>query len=495
VTRLATPTYLVDLLNHGAAVPGTRVIRRMERDQARRSQALIAPSGVLADRVARDWGLDRSRIEIIPNPIDGDAVRAAALRAPAVPLPERFVLFVGRIERRKGIEELCDALPRVLREHPDVEAVVLGRDAGAPGGGVAARVSELAASFPGRVHVPGALPRELALAVVARATIVVLPSHWEAFGFVATEALALGRPVVASSGSGFSEIIEQNRSGWLVPPRNAAALAEALSARLADPEDLERISRGARERAGDFEADRIAPLLAEAYGRAAAEGTSRFSAAIYSQGYRRFFRPEDPRGPFHALYEAKREVVLDCFASRDPLELLDVGCGPGRLLAPLARSHRVTGCDISEEMLAEARRHVPPEVRLVQADARKLPFDDESFDALIALDLLTHLPDLQAGLRELARVVRPGGALLYDSSNSSPWWVPFYPAYWNWRPRRLIATMRRGGVLPEWSDVVRHHSADEVRAASADAGLRVDRVEPFGPRWAPKWQLWFAIKP
>src|SRR5207248_11731538 len=83
VTRLATPTYLVDLLNHGSPRPGTGVVRRMERDQAQRSQALVAPSMAIADRVAGEWGLDRSRIEVIPNPIDGAAVRAAGKQEPA----------------------------------------------------------------------------------------------------------------------------------------------------------------------------------------------------------------------------------------------------------------------------------------------------------------------------------------------------------------------------------------------------------------------------
>ena len=496
VTRLATPTYLVDLLNHGSPRAGTSVVRRMERDQAQRSEALVAPSKAIADRVARDWRLDRSRIEVIPNPIDGAAVRAAGQNQPPAPLPERFVLFVGRIERRKGVEELASALPSVLREHSDVHAVVLGRDAGTDGGGVAPLLADLAAMFPGRAHLLGALPRERALAVVARATLVVLPSHWEAFGFVATEAQALGRPVVATSGSGFGEIIEDGISGWLVPPRDAAALEQVLSERLADPDGLERVSRGARARAEDFEAHRLAPILAKLYERIAgiAPQTRRFSSKVYTHGYRRFFRPEDPAGPFHELYEAKRRAVLDFFSSRPPMDLIDVGCGPGRLLAPLARTHRMTGCDISPEMLEEARRHCPPALRLVEADARELPFEDETFDGLIALDLLTHLPNLEEGLRELARVVCPGGALIYDSSNSSPWWVPAYPSYWNWRPRRLVATMRRGGVLPEWSDIVHHHRTADVREASARAGLRIERVQHFGPRWTPKWELWFARK-
>jgi len=107
-----------------------------------------------------------------------------------------------------------------------------------------------------RVHVLGRLPRPVALAVVGRAELVVLPSLWEGFGFVAVEALALalGRAVVASSGSGFGEIITSGRDGWLVPPGDARALYRGAIA--------SRPSEG-------------------------------FDETIYTRGYRRFFRPDE----------------------------------------------------------------------------------------------------------------------------------------------------------------------------------------------------------
>ncbi|MFL5827111.1 MAG: glycosyltransferase [Thermoleophilaceae bacterium] len=496
VTRLATPTYLVDRLNLGRQRDSTHVVRRMERDQALRSQAIVAPSESIADRVAADWRLDRARIEVIPNPVDGEAIRTAGAAEPVVPLPARFVLFIGRIERRKGVETLAAALPEALSAHPDLHAVFLGRDAGAAGGDAGCRLDELSELFPRRVHRLGALPREQALPIVARATLVVLPSLWEAFGFVAVEAMALGRPVVASSGSGFAEIISHGRSGWLVPPGDATALADALVERINDAVELERISRGARLRADDFEASRIAPMLERVYERAieGAGNAGHFTQAIYTGGYRRFFRPEDSANPFRRIYEAKLEAVLTRLRARPPMRVLDVGCGPGRALVPLAAHHEMTGCDVSAEMLEEARRRSPSDVRLVRADARELPFGDDSFDAVIALDLLAHLPDLRAGVSELARVVRSGGPVIFDTSNAEPWWVLAYPSYVNWRPRRLIATMRRGGVLPEWSDIVRHHRADEVRVAITEAGLWIDDLDTFGPPWTPKWHLWHTRK-
>ena len=497
VTRLATPTYLVELLNAGASEPGSALVRRMEHYQALHSDALVAPSRALGERVAPSWGVPAESIEVIPNPLDGDAVRRAAARPPPIELPERYLVFIGRLERRKGIETLAQALPSVLEGHPDIHAVILGRDAGRQPGGYTGELRRLTRRFSERVHLLGELPREEAMTVVGRAEIVVLPSLWEAFGFVATEAMALGCPVVATSAGGFAEVVHDDKTGWLVPPGDATALAALLVEKLGRPDELARVARGGRERAEDFESDPIARRLVTLYQRlidSRPQGGS-FDASIYRGAYRRYFRPEEQAGPFHRLYERKRAAVLDFFCAQPPMRLVDVGCGPGRLTAPLAARHEMTGCDISPEMLEEARRRCPPAVRLLEADARRLPFAAEEFDGLLALDLLAHLPDLDAGIAELSRIVRPGGPLVFDTSNAAPWWVPAYPAYVAWRPKRLLVTMRSGGVLPEWRSLVRHHKAADVRQVIAGAGLELARVERFGPPWTAKWHLWYATKP
>jgi glycogen synthase len=496
ITRLATPTYLVDLLNGRAPSPGGGFVRRLERDQAGRSQALIAPSRAIAERVGADWGLDAGAVEVIPNPLDLAEVARAGEGDPALPLPARFIAFSGRLERRKGVVELAAALPAVLRRHPDLHVVLVGRDAGPAGGDAAEELRDLTRAVADRVHLLGELPRHTALAVVARAELVVLPSRWEAFGFVAAEALALGRPVIVTSGSGLEEIVEHGRSGWLVPPGDPRPLERALLERLEDPEGLRRAGREARRRAERFRADAIAERLAALYETVLEERRrGRFERSVYTAGYRRHFRPDERRGPFHRLYEQKRQAVLELFAGPERLRLLDAGAGPGRLTAPLAERHEMTACDISQEMLDEARRRCPSGVRFVRADARDLPFGAGEFDGVLALDLLAHLPDLVGALRELARVVRPGGVLVFDTSNASPWWVPAYPTYVDWSARRLVKTMLAGGVLPEWRRVVRHHRAREVRSAIASAGLELRRQRSFGPPWCAKWHMWETAKP
>ena len=93
--------------------------------------------------------------------------------------------------------------------------------------------------------------------------------------------------------------------------------------------------------------------------------------------------------------------------------VLDVATGTGAVATELVRAYgcSVVGVDQSPEMLAEARRRIPERVRLVEGDARRLPFADASFDGLTVTYLLRYVEDSAATLRELARVVRPGGTI------------------------------------------------------------------------------------
>jgi demethylmenaquinone methyltransferase / 2-methoxy-6-polyprenyl-1,4-benzoquinol methylase len=93
--------------------------------------------------------------------------------------------------------------------------------------------------------------------------------------------------------------------------------------------------------------------------------------------------------------------------------VLDVATGTGAVARELIRLKgcRVVGVDVTPEMLAEARRRLGPDVRLVEASAEQLPFPDASFDGLTFTYLLRYVEDPAATLRELARVVRPGGTI------------------------------------------------------------------------------------
>ncbi|AWU96294.1 glycosyltransferase [Azospirillum ramasamyi] len=490
VTRLATPTGLVVDTNAGSWGPHTHLLNALERDQTRRSAAIYASTRAIARRVADYWHIAPELIQVIPNSIDLAAVKAAGAGRPPIPLPERFVAFFGRLEGRKGIAALGRAIPDVLAANPGLHLVMVGGE-DPESAAVVGQFRRDVAPVADRVHYTGALPREHALAVVARAELAVVPSLWESFGFVVVEAMVLGVPVVASDCGGFPEIIENGRSGWLVPPGEAVPLRDTLIARLADPAGLKAAADAGLERAKAFDVDTVAAQVASLLEHAKAERTQAANSGIYNNGYRRHFRPDHPTTPFYRIYDEKRRAVAAELERAPRMRILDVGGGYGRITGPFAERHDVTLVDISHEMLAEAKERFPA-LAVQQADARKLPFPDDSFDLVIAMDLLCHLQDLEAGVRELKRVVKPGGRIACDTTNANPLWVIAYPRYYRWRPDRLLATMRCHGVLPEWKALVRHHWAPEMRKAIAATGLTLQRTDHFGPPGVAKWHLWWC---
>ena len=103
--------------------------------------------------------------------------------------------------------------------------------------------------------------------------------------------------------------------------------------------------------------------------------------------------------------------VVQRLLGRGPGRLLDVGCGGGASAVAFAQDGwSVTGVDVSAAQLELARARG---VDVVQADAEALPFEDESFDAAVSIFTHTDVDDFAAVLREVARIVRPGGAFVY----------------------------------------------------------------------------------
>jgi 2-polyprenyl-6-hydroxyphenyl methylase / 3-demethylubiquinone-9 3-methyltransferase len=109
------------------------------------------------------------------------------------------------------------------------------------------------------------------------------------------------------------------------------------------------------------------------------------------------------------------------FNALEGLQVLDVGCGGGLLAEELARRGcAVTGVDPSRDSLEVARAHAAGSalsIKYLAGVAEALPFADEHFDAVICCDVLEHVDDLGAAVKEAARVLRPGGLYLYDTIN------------------------------------------------------------------------------
>jgi demethylmenaquinone methyltransferase/2-methoxy-6-polyprenyl-1,4-benzoquinol methylase len=152
-----------------------------------------------------------------------------------------------------------------------------------------------------------------------------------------------------------------------------------------------------------------------------------------------------------------RRALVDEVAPRAQERILDVATGTGMVTAELRRRAdcSVVGLDQSKEMLAAARVRFANDasrVELVEGQAEELPFDDESFDALTVTYLLRYVDDPPATLRELARVVRPGGRVASLEFGVPPW----PPARLAWRLYTRIGLPTLGRLFSrEWAEVGR----------------------------------------
>src|SRR5258708_28370572 len=248
----------------GRAGVRTAGVGRLERRQARLSDEVIPPSRALADIVTRDWRLNPARVKVVPPGIEIPTAGAAS--PPRGLAGKRYVLYFGRLERRKGVKAWIDALPAVLERDRDITAVFAGQDLGLAGVPVQDYARKTLGAYMNRMVFFPRLPHSQLFPLVAGATLVVMPSTWESIANACLEAMALGRPVIATNGSGFAEIMRDRVSGFLVEPEDHEQLARVAIAALADPARLAEIGRAAYARARDFDLDKMASRLLDLYG-------------------------------------------------------------------------------------------------------------------------------------------------------------------------------------------------------------------------------------
>lgn len=232
------------------------------------ADAIVANSEAVKRGLVRQ-GIPEGRVEVIPNAIDVAAVRAEAARgelpselsrlgydavsmAPGAAAPSaqgdgrrgrarHLLVTVGRLEAVKGLDVLFDAVTLAAASRPCLRVVIAGE--GEEGERLSARIAA-DATLSERVLLAGYVPSAPALMAVC--AVYCLPSLSEGLNTTILEAMALGRPVVATSVGGAPEVIEDGVSGRLVPPRDPRALARAIESMLSDAEGARRMGDAGR---------------------------------------------------------------------------------------------------------------------------------------------------------------------------------------------------------------------------------------------------------
>lgn len=189
-------------------------------------------------RVLR-YGIDRERFGAATT---GEGIRARF----AIPPSDDVVLYLGRLVRDMGLQVLLDGLPSLLERRPATHVLIAGGSGELDADAIAAT-----SRWPGRVSVAVDVPERELARFYAAATLVVAPTIGaRACGsLAAAEAMAAGKPVVASRVGGIPEYVEDGVTGVLVPPADAPALVDAIVTLLEDRPRLAELGRRGRDRA------------------------------------------------------------------------------------------------------------------------------------------------------------------------------------------------------------------------------------------------------
>ena len=216
----------------------------------------------------------KGKIDIIPCGTDishfGSISRAVARENLGIDPETKVILYVGRFDERKGIETLVRAVGQCeSRKNHQIKLIIgggfiPGHSDGKEYDRISSIVDELGLNditiFPGR------LSREILPTYYTAADVTVVPSHYEPFGLVTTEAMACGTPVIGSDVGGLKFTIEPEVTGLLCPPQDSAAFAMAIDRILTQPEWRNKLGRNARERVEEmFSWNGVAAQLSNLY--------------------------------------------------------------------------------------------------------------------------------------------------------------------------------------------------------------------------------------
>lgn len=252
-----------------------------ERELLTGSDALLANSAAIVAAIESAYGvpLGGDRLRVVPHGLE-DWHELPHVPPDGLPPDMVRLVFVGRLEPRKGFDVLMGIAPELMTRHPEVWLDIVGDDqVSGPNGQTWRQMFETdpaIAALRSRVAFHGEVNDARLRGFYRAADVVLAPSRFESFGLVHLEALMLGRPVIGCRAGGMVEVIDDGRTGLLAEPGDGASLRSAIERLLADREQRERLGAAARadylERftAARMAADETAVLCAAAGGKRAA---------------------------------------------------------------------------------------------------------------------------------------------------------------------------------------------------------------------------------
>jgi glycosyltransferase involved in cell wall biosynthesis len=208
---------------------------------------LCAVSHCVAEGTRQMLGLRDRHIEVIHNPIE---TRLFAPTPDALPEQEGLIVFAGTISERKGIRQLIQAMPHIIREAPEARLEVYGGEVIDPPPKIPLMPELIRLMTPevaARVEWKGRVARSILPQAIQRASVCVYPSHMEAMPIAWLEGLAAGKAVVASKTGPGPEIIDDGITGLLCDPSDPVSIATAILRVLKDKAFRKQLGTTARQ--------------------------------------------------------------------------------------------------------------------------------------------------------------------------------------------------------------------------------------------------------
>jgi glycosyltransferase involved in cell wall biosynthesis len=219
-----------------------RITLALTQRALRRSASVLTVSDDLRHLVSENFGISPDKVTTVTNGCDTKvfhlAARGDARRKLGIPDTDKVILYVGRLMPAKGLRELIAAGITLAGHMKNLRLSMIGHGALSD----ELRGTADAAGIGDRVDLPGALPPEQVAVWMQACDVFCLPSHTEGFPNVLVEALACGRPVVATPVGGIVEIVDGS-NGILTPAHDAAQLSSALQEALSKSWDEVELSR------------------------------------------------------------------------------------------------------------------------------------------------------------------------------------------------------------------------------------------------------------
>jgi glycosyltransferase involved in cell wall biosynthesis len=261
IVRLHTARIFIDRSNRVPLRSGGRREYWLEKRAISQASVLTAPSQAVIYLTQTWMPLRKKPAFVIPNPVNSRKFR------PSNSVRRSIILYVGRLERNKGLETIAATMPIVLQKVPTAEFWFVGSDS-VDHDGVKWRDKLCAAVEPARLGqlrfkelTRGQMPE-----AYREAAVCILPSVWENCPYALLEAMACATPVVATNGGGVPEIIEDGVSGFLASTADSEAFASRIVALLEDGQLRGAIGNQARARIEElFSIERVLPKMIAVY--------------------------------------------------------------------------------------------------------------------------------------------------------------------------------------------------------------------------------------